>query len=81
MVDYKMRIEAEYEAIEKTLSFLPNRPLHQQLSDKLKEYLAFRHFFSHAYAIDLQPQRLETLISNIVKIFEEFKVEINKIIV
>ncbi len=29
MPNYKMRIEAEYEAIEKTLSSLPTIPLHQ----------------------------------------------------
>ena len=32
MADYKMRIEAEYEAIEKTLSSLPDKPL-EQLSE------------------------------------------------
>jgi len=137
MADYKMRVEAEYEAIEKVLAVFPNTSLSQlselelagvatlihnfyngienilkqtfqaksieipigaswhqnlvlisvkekiiskQLADKLKEYLAFRHFFSHAYAIDLQPQRIEPLIENILKIFEQFKNEINKII-
>jgi len=29
MPDYKLRIEAEYEAIEKTLSLLPQKPLSQ----------------------------------------------------
>lgn len=29
MIDYKARVEAEYEAIEKTLSKLPKKPLHQ----------------------------------------------------
>ncbi|MCK5582825.1 MAG: hypothetical protein KAI33_03500, partial [Elusimicrobiales bacterium] len=136
MADYKMRIEAEYEAIDKTLSYLPNKSLSQlsdlelagvaalihnfyngieniikqtfqakslniptgaswhqnllliavkeniisaQLTDELKEYLAFRHFFTHAYAIDLQYQRIEPLVVKTIKIFKIFKTEINKL--
>lgn len=32
---------------------------------KLGEYLAFRHFFSHAYALDLYPEKLEPLVNDI----------------
>ena len=137
MPDYRLRIEAEYEAIENTLSALPDRPLstlsqlelagvaallhnfyngienivkqvfqgksfpipqgeswHRDLllaaaeknviSDlllnKLKQYLAFRHYFSHAYALELFPERMEPLVKDAVALFNEFKQQIDEII-
>jgi len=50
----------------------------EQLVDELKEYLAFRHFFAHAYTLDLQHQRIEPLVSRISEVFENFKNEISK---
>lgn len=138
MADYKKCIEAEYEAIEKTLNSLPKRPLsqlselelagisvllsnfyngvenilkqifknlslqlpdgptwHQNLvtiaiaediiskdiADKIKEFMSFRHVVSHGYAFNLKPERLQELTDNVLRIFEEFKAEINKIII
>ena len=136
MVDYILRIEAEYEAIDKLLSTLPSgKPLSrlselelagsaallhnfynglenilkqvfqfrgiilpkgeawhrdlllvavdkkvisQELAEKLKRFLAFRHFFSHAYALDLYPDKMEPLVATAPGLFVLFKNEINR---
>ena len=135
MPDYRLRVEAEYEAIESALSALPDRPLsslsrlelagvaallhnfynsienilkqvfqsralpipqgeswHRDLLvaaaekgilsgrslDSLKRYLAFRHFFSHGYALNLSPERLEPLVGDAKSAFIEFKGEIER---
>ena len=38
-----------------------------------KPYLAFRHFFVHAYAIDLQAERLEPLSEKARSVFDSLK--------
>ncbi len=44
----------------------------------LGQYLAFRHFFSHAYALDLYPEKMEPLVENSQKLYSIFKNDINK---
>jgi hypothetical protein len=136
MPDYRLRIEAEYEAIERTLSALPGKPLSEltelelagvaamlhnfynglenvlkqacrareigipsgsswhrdllltagaadiisaALVGELSRFLAFRHFFSHAYALDLFPERMEPLVQEAVEVFKRFKNEIDNL--
>lgn len=44
----------------------------------LGQYLAFRHFFSHAYALDLYPDKMEPLVENSEIVYSLFKKEIEK---
>jgi hypothetical protein len=45
--------------------------------EALKPYLAFRHFFSHAYALDLRAPRMEALVTNASDAFRAFRRDIN----
>jgi uncharacterized protein YutE (UPF0331/DUF86 family) len=44
--------------------------------DSVKEYLAFRHFFAHAYAFTLDAARLQPLIARVHSVFERFRGDI-----
>jgi hypothetical protein len=50
----------------------------QNLLDNLKSFLAFRHFFSHSYALDLYPDKMEPLVANAAVVFSMFQDEINR---
>jgi hypothetical protein len=36
-------------------------------------YLAFRHYFSHAYAIDLYADRMEPLVDAAQAVYQDFR--------
>lgn len=44
----------------------------------LKQYLAFRHFFSHGYALHLDPARMLPLAKSADKVFKDFKKGVQK---
>jgi hypothetical protein len=39
---------------------------------------AFRHFFSHAYALDLDPERIEPLVADIRDVVSVLQAEIDR---
>jgi uncharacterized protein YutE (UPF0331/DUF86 family) len=51
-----------------------------ETSHSIREYLAFRHFFTHAYAFDLDPQRLEPLVANLAGVSGAFRRDLAKVV-
>ena len=47
-----------------------------QLADRLKPYLAFRHYFSHGYSLDLVAGRLVPLVTEARSLFAEMEREV-----
>ena len=47
---------------------------HQQV----KQYLAFRHFFNHAYAFEINPDRLVALVEGAKDLFKKLRQNIEK---
>mgnify|MGYP006286982817 CR=1 FL=1 len=47
-----------------------------ETKQNLIEYLAFRHFFNHSYALDLYSTKMEPLVENVHDNFNHFKREI-----
>jgi len=55
---------------------LSNEIISNKISDKLYEYLSFRHFFIHAYGFMLEEAQLKDLANNIPEIWSQFLSEI-----
>ncbi len=45
--------------------------------EQVGEYLSFRHYFSHAYALDLYAERLEPLVENLKEVYSRFRKDIS----
>ena len=45
-------------------------------SESIREYLAFRHFFAHAYAFDIDPDRITPLVENLPEVDASFRHDI-----
>ena len=57
-----------------------NSILPETLADKLREYLAFRHFFIHGYGFMIDAAPLEELAGDIPGVWSEFTAEISDVL-
>ena len=47
--------------------------------DRLAPFMAFRHFFTHSYGFELDPQRLVPLLGEIGSLYAAFRSEIERV--
>ncbi len=57
-----------------------NGVLALETAEELKQFLAFRHFFSHAYALDLDPERMEPLVAEAREAFDAVERDVARIL-
>lgn len=55
-----------------------NNIISSETKNNLIDYLAFRHFFSHSYALDLYHTKMKPLVQNIHAKYKKFQIEIDK---
>ena len=50
----------------------------EETLDRLAPFMAFRHFFTHSYGFELDPQRLQPLVQDARPIHAVFKTEVKR---
>jgi uncharacterized protein YutE (UPF0331/DUF86 family) len=55
-----------------------NQIISHATSGMLKEYLSFRHFFSHAYSFDIDEERIAPLLEKIRDVYKDIIKDISK---
>lgn len=54
--------------------------IREATAEGLKEYLGFRHFFSHGYSFDIDKERIEPLVEHIEEVYKDFVADVNKVL-
>jgi hypothetical protein len=54
--------------------------LSETTAGELRPFLAFRHFFSHAYALDLDPKRMSPLVVRAADVFQSVKKDVDSLL-
>ena len=57
-----------------------NQIISRTTSNMLKEYMSFRHFFSHAYSFDVDEERIAPLLEKIKDVHKNLVKDISRIV-
>jgi len=47
-------------------------------ANRLRQYLAFRHFFSHGYAVDLDLERMQPLVEQVEEVYRRLRGDLER---